>query len=399
MLTTRLYAWSREHTLALDTYVAALLVVALGPLSYGVRGWPGLVFGVLSLAPLAVRRRWPVAVLAFVLAVSLAQVVALPGVLPANVAQPFVLYTVAAHVTSFRIRLVALGFGLLGSLLVVLRLSAQEDWASALAISGSLAVFMSLVWAMGNLVRGREAMVDELRRANASLEHEREQRDLVAAQRERVRVARDVHDIVAHSLSVVVVQADGAAYAAEHSPDWGPGAAADALTAIGETAQAALAETRNVVAVLRDDEGESTASTAAGLTDIHELIESVRSAGLQVVLDADITESAEMGEETSLTAYRVVQEGLTNVLKHAGPDASGSVRLERTPGGVRVTVTDDGVGLAVPLNGAGSGLKGMRERVLACGGEFVAGPRAAGGFAVTATLPARSPAIVDAGRG
>lgn len=399
MLTARLYAWSRRHALAIDTVTAALLVLALAPLSGESHGPAGWVFGTLTLAPLAVRRRWPVGVLVVVVVLSLVQVAVLPGVLPANVSAPIVLYTVAAHVPSFRVRLAALGSGLIGSVLAGGWTNGSPQAPStAVTIAVSLSAFMTLVWVVGNLVRGREEMVAQLRSANELLEAEREQRDLLAAQRERVRVAREVHDIVAHSLSVVVIQADGASYAAQNAGTWDRESAAAALTAIGDTARLALGETRRVVAVLREGDAEPGPAHGRGLPDIEDLIGAVRAAGLPVTSDVPADLPA-VTDEVAFTAYRVVQEALTNVIRHAGDDATGRVSLEPVPGGLRVTVSDDGTA-PVPEAGAadveGNGLQGMRERVLASGGQFLAGPRAVGGFAVTATLP--SAGATESGR-
>lgn len=396
MLTARLYTWSRAHTLLIDSVVAGLLFLTTGLLAAAATGWPGLLVAVLTIAPLAVRRRWPVLVMAWVVAVSLLQLVLSASPSPVNVVQPLVLYTVAAHVDSFRVRLAALGFGLLGAVLAAMRWFTNASGAADIVVSAiGLSIFMTLVWVLGNLVRGRESMVTELRAANDALEREREQRDLLAAQRARVAIARDVHDIVAHSLSVVVVQADGAGYAAEHAERWQRADAAQALTAIGLTAREALAETRRVVAVLREDEGLPHEAAPGrpdprGLADIPRLVASVRAAGL-TVQDGSLPGGGDVAPETGLTAYRVVQEGLTNVLKHAGPTAQAQVCVERLPGLLRVTVSDTG-GPAPPLVGdgdrmPGSGLVGMRERVAAAGGQLVAGPRAGGGFTVTATLP------------
>jgi signal transduction histidine kinase len=228
--------------------------------------------------------------------------------------------------------------------------------------------------------------MDRLQQANEALARDREQRDQLVAERERLAIARDVHDVVAHSLSVVVVQADGASYAAEHADRWTRDEAVAALTAIGQTARVALAETRRVVGVLREDSGSADHGSEPGLADLDRLVAAVRSAGVPV--DATLPEvDPDVAADVQLAAYRVVQEGLTNVLKHAGAEARSEVLVERVPRGLRVTVADDGLGGSARSDGPGSGLAGMRERVAATGGHLVAGPRARGGYAVTATLP------------
>ena len=147
------------------------------------------------------------------------------------------------------------------------------------------------------------------------------------------------------------------------------------------------AETRRVVGVLREDSGHADAAPEPGLADIDRLVSAVRSAGVPVRATLPDSAPDDVAAEVQLAAYRVVQEGLTNVLKHAGADARGEVLVERVPGGLRVTVADDGLGGSAPSDGPGSGLAGMRERVAAAGGQLVAGPRTRGGYAVTATLP------------
>ena len=317
---------------------------------------------------------------------SLLQLAVLSPPLPADVVPPFVLYTVAAHVGDRWIRATAVGAALLACVLGPWRWYASEgDPRTAAWLSVALAVFLGVLWLLGDLVRAREGTLLRLREANEALARDREQRDQLVAQRERLAVARDVHDVVAHSLSVVVVQADGASYAAAHAERWTRDEAAAALAAIGRTARGALAETRRVVGVLREHE---PSEPTPGLADIDRLVEAVRAAGVPVSATLPPLEPDGVPAEVQLAAYRVVQEGLTNVLKHAGVDASGEVLVERVPGGLMVTVADDGLGGSAPVvDGPGSGLAGLRERVAATGGHLVAGPRTRGGYAIAATLP------------
>ena len=339
MLTSRLYAWSRAHVAIVDRLIMLGMLATFGFASvasaYG--GLPAF-FSVATIALLAFRRRWPVAVMVVMVVLSLAQVVLVPTLLPANVAQLYVIYTVAAHVPSFRTRLVALGFGFLGSILGALRFEAGSLGRVAFS-AFFLALAVGLVWVVGNLIRGRESIIEQLSESNAILRRDREQRDLIAAQGERAKMAREMHDIVAHSLSVVVVQAHGGAYAAEHAERW---ERADATRTLSP-----------------GDRG--------GLT-----------------------------RDVDLAAYRVVQESLTNVLKHAGTGATAHVDVTRVPGALRVSVSDDGEGGRAAGDGLGNGIVGMRERVSASRGQLLAGPRAGGGFAVTATIPVADVAPVPA---
>jgi len=390
MLTPRLYAWTRAHEVIVDALIAAGLYLTFG--LFSTAAGLGLLadgFSLVSLALLVVRRRWPVAVLAAMVVVGLAQFALVPTLLPANVAEVYLVYTVAAHVTSFRTRLVALGCGLLGAALGALRLGPLDPTLAGRAFSAlALGILVMLAWVVGNIIRGRESIITQLSESNRLLQRDREQRDLIAAQHERARIAREMHDIVAHSLSVVVVQADGGAYAAEHASHWERADAAGTLETIAGTARSALAETRRLVGVLRDDGAAVDLSPLAGLADLGSLVDGVRSSGLTVTTQAPEGATLEdLPRSVDLAAYRVIQESLTNVLKHAGPDATAHVEVQFLPGRLRVVVTDDGRGSASRDDGGGHGIVGMRERVASTGGTLLAGGRPQGGFSVVATLP------------
>ena len=200
-----------------------------------------------------------------------------------------------------------------------------------------------------------------------------------------------MHDIVAHSLSVVVVQADGAAYTAEHSADFSREHAQRALTTIGTTAREALSETRRLVGVLRTAEDEGGDPTdlvytpTETLADLPDLVDRVAASGIDVTLDQLVDVSA-VPRETGLAAYRIVQESLTNVIKHAGSGARVRVRVD-ADAQLRVEIRDDGRGAAARDDGDGHGLIGMRERAASVGGTMTAGPASGGGYLVTADLP------------
>ncbi|MEO3936163.1 sensor histidine kinase [Dermatophilaceae bacterium Soc4.6] len=390
MLTTRLYAWTRAHPTVVDSALAVALYLSFGLVSTAAGlGLAAEVFSLVSLALLVVRRRWPVAVLGAMVVVGLAQFTLVGTLLPANVAEVYVVYTVAAHVASFRTRLVALACGLLGAALGALRLGGSDATLGAKAFSAlALATLVMLTWVVGNIIRGRESIIAQLSESNALLQRDRDQRDLIAAQHERARIAREMHDIVAHSLSVVVVQADGGAYAAEHASRWERADAAVTLETIAGTARSALAETRRLVGVLRDDGAAVDLSPLAGLADLDSLVDGVRSSGLAVTTQVPPPALLEvLPRDVDLAAYRVIQESLTNVLKHAGPDATADVEVLSLPGLLRVVVTDDGVGGASRDDGDGHGIVGMRERVTSSGGTLLVGSRPQGGFSVVATLP------------
>jgi signal transduction histidine kinase len=228
-------------------------------------------------------------------------------------------------------------------------------------------------WMLGVLVRFRRDAA-ALAGRNAALERQAEQ--AVAA--ERARIARELHDIVAHHLSVVVLQAAGAR--ASGRPADG------ALQKIEHSGREALTEMRRLLAVLREPREETGRHPQPGVGELPALAESVRAAGLAVdlVLDGD---HVTLPAAVDVSAYRIVQEALTNVLKHAGP-ARAEVAVGCADGAVTIEVTDDGAG--IPASGAqtgGQGLTGMRERVAIFGGELLTGPRPGGGYTVRARLP------------
>lgn len=233
-------------------------------------------------------------------------------------------------------------------------------------------------------MRSRRAVLSRLEEQNAALRRDRDQRAQLAAQQERGRIARDMHDIVAHSLSVIVVQADGASYAAGLDQMSTSPRGREALDTIATTAREALSETRRLVGVLRDAGQDTDYVPTAGLDGLPELLDRLRASGLDVSC-AVSGQPRPIAREVDIAAYRFVQESLTNVLKHGGPGARARVLIEHGPV-LRVSVTDDGRGAAADHDGEGNGIIGMRERAAAVGGALTAGPRPGGGFAVTARM-------------
>jgi len=253
--------------------------------------------------------------------------------MPSKIAALVSAHAVASHSTRPRMRHLGLAAALLGGLLATLDWEGYRD--TSLSGRIMLVVFFSgtafVCWLAGDLARKRRELVARLREQNEALRRDRDQRARIAAQDERTRIAREMHDIVAHSLSVVVVQADGASYAASHSSDFDREQATATLTTIGTTAREALAETRRLVGVLRtaDDDVDATAGgyrPTETLTDLPALVERVASSGIDVRLD-DAVDPTTVPRETALAAYRIVQESLTNVIKHAGPRAAVRVTL------------------------------------------------------------------------
>ena len=396
-LAARIDEWSREHPRLLDLTLAGLLWLVFGLLS-ALAGLTAFLIATATLLPLAVRRRHPTGLLVWSAAVFAVQLALLPMPLPANVAQAIAVYTVAAHVASLPVRLLALGAALIGTVLAAFRWALPPDnMANVRSIAVSVGVISVLVWVIGNLVRGRQANSRALREANARLEESRVQRERFAAQQQRVSVAREIHDVVAHSLTVVIVQADGAEYASEHAQPWDRTDAGKVLATIGRTARSALTEVRSVIDVLRETgEPDEPQGARAGAAELRHLIDSVRAAGLPVEVDADPAAFDEIPAPVDFAVLRVVRESLTNVLKHAGPNATAHVVIEQKAGALRVRIEDDGVGEhggapAAHASQTGHGIDGMRERLRVLGGVLEAGPCRGGGFAVDAAIPHGSP--------
>ncbi|MFI6596632.1 sensor histidine kinase [Nonomuraea sp. NPDC050536] len=295
-----------------------------------------------------------------------------------NFAALLALYTVAAHrlpqvslVTTLPVVVVWWQSALLGP--------ADLAWPSI--VQGSLVV--AIAWAFGNSTRLLAERNRRLAGLAERLRQEQEDRARRAVTQERVHIARELHDIVAHHISVIAVQAGLARYVSLSDP----ATARTALATIADTSSEAMGEMRRLLAVLRieaDDEGDSY-DPAPGLERLGQLVERMRSAG--VAVDVEITGSARpLSPGIDLCAYRVIQESLTNVLKHAGP-AHAWVALRYSVDELELRITDDGHGAAAVTEPDGHGLIGMRERVKLYRGTVVAGARPQRGFEVVVTLP------------
>ncbi len=380
----------RPSALAFDI-VLALVFIGLGAVLLTVLAQHekpvDYLFVIAQCAPVALRRRFPKAALGLVYAVALIQAVS--GVLIGmyNAAVPFALYTAVGY-TGRRFGRTALAGGLaligVGAATdwwrwIDQQLTTGELWLRPFTTVG-MALVMVAAWALGERLRsarwGRIALAERADR----LLREREQQAALAAAAERARIAREMHDVIAHGLSVMIAQADGAAYVVEQSPTM----AKKAVEQISVTGREALAQMRDLLGLLRTDGESAGARPQPDLADLDGLVEQVRDGGAEVSLVRG--EPGPLPALVSLTAYRIVQEGLTNARKYGGPPMEVSV----TPadGGLAVTVRDAGRSEpAMTDDGPGYGLLGMRERVLAVGGTLTAGPTAAGGFEIAAWLP------------
>jgi signal transduction histidine kinase len=395
-----LYAWLRSHRLFVDCVLAvALGVLGIGQLRHG--AWTQLPAWILLVSAVAVRRK--IAVTAFYIG-ALGGAVQVAGgellraaPLPSDIAMPVLLYTVAAYRprrASVPALLVCLAGSAVAAATVWMPLNSPNRPFGQVAFADALlSGCILLAWVLGDSMRYRRGYYAALEDKAARLEAERHAQAKIAAAAERARIARELHDIVAHHVSVMVVQADGARYALRTDP----GRAETALTAISATGRQALTEMRRLLGVLRSAGEQSGLAPVPGLGELRELLDQARAAGLEVSYTLSGT-PRELTEGAELAAYRVVQESLTNTRKHGGLAATAAVRLRYEPEGLIVEVTDDGI--ASPGNEpAGHGLAGMRERIAMYGGTVQAGPLPGGGFGVTAYLPCLSAADAPSAHG
>ncbi|MGW5194754.1 sensor histidine kinase [Kribbella sp. NPDC004138] len=374
---------------AFDLLLAGSLCMVFGFLSLAQAHLSGiLAFGML--APLIWRRTHPELVFFGVCAVAVLQWLGGVQLMPGNVGLLVALYAISVY-GDVRLSRIALGIGGLGVLMATSRYWANSDWKQQVTMMVALGALVFGVWAFGERRRTRGLYVAQLEERAAQLERDRDREAKLAVGNERTRIAREIHDVVAHGLSIMIVQADGGLYAADQSPD----AAKKALATIGDTGRASLTEMRKMLGLLKQDEQHdldpNQPRPQPGVSSLPELIDNVREAGLNVTYDVT-GEPRDLPALLGLTAYRIVQEGLTNTLKHAGPGARTSVTLDFGREMLTVVVTDDGRGAGVaPSADPGHGLVGMRQRASVSGGTVSAGPKAGGGYEVIARLPYNLP--------
>ena len=366
--------------------MVALAVATVAHLSTGVQRsvsastllWPAIL-----LCPLLGRRRAPVAVLASLMALSAAAALGLPtglGPVPGQLAPlaGAVLLVALATVAVHRPR----AFGLIGAVVlsawgpaVLLQWSPGEPSATGVGLWCCAVVAAALA---GMYTQMRRAYVGALRERAARLEHERDQQARMTAAEERARIARELHDVVSHNLAVIVALADGAAATA---PDPGAGL----MRQVASTGRQAIDEMRLILGLLRDDEAVSW-SPQPGIAQLSELIAETRATGLPARLVVT-GPRRDLGPGLELTVYRIVQEALTNVRKHARGATRAQVRLDYQDEHLEVEVADDGLA-ARPGDAVGHGLTGMGERAAAFAGTLDAGPAAEGGWRVRVLLTA-----------
>lgn len=385
----RIYAWLRAHPLLVDS-ACALPVFALGLLQLvsQVRGGPSrqlwaLVVVALLSAGMALHRVRPMTAALLVVVGGLLQLVHDDMVTVADYAMIVVLYTAAKSGPGWLSR-TGLALTVIGPAALLARFPYADgvSFRSNVFGFGFIVVCLAIAWVLGDSMRTRRAYYAELEERATRLEFERDQQAQIAGAAERARIARELHDVVAHNVSVMVVQADGAAYALDASPD----RAREALGAIATTGREALAEMRRLLGVLRSQSESDEYVPQPGVDQLDDLVEQVRGTGLEVDLAVEGV-PVELPQSVALAAYRIVQEALTNTRKHAGPGAGATVRVGYGEDGLEMEIIDDGRGAAAPGDGLGHGLVGMRERVAMLGGRLHTGPDAGGGWAVRALLP------------
>jgi signal transduction histidine kinase len=347
---------------------------------------------VLGAAALILRRRAPMGILAATVALSLVELVTADPRAPVSMSAVVALFAVASTTdrpTTWRVGLLTMTL-LTGAAMLAgpLPWYAQENLG--------LFAWTGMAAAAGDAVRSRRAFVDAIRERAERAERTREEEARRRVAEERLRIARDLHDVVAHHIALVNVQAGVAAHVMDKRPDQ----AKEALSHVREASRSALNELRATVGLLRQSgDPEAPTEPAPGLARLDELADTFRNAGLPVEV-ARADHGTALPAAVDLAAYRVIQEALTNVQKHAGHQAKAEVSVVRVGPNVEITVLDDGTGddAGVEDDGhGGHGLLGMRERVTALGGTLSAGLRYGGGFRVHAILPVKNRAMTAAG--
>jgi signal transduction histidine kinase len=420
-LGARLTAWGGNRLSAAEQRYDVILALALavsGGLSallYGAAQFyddpaPVWVSALLVLAgalPLAVRRRWPLVIAVVAAAVFAAtQILRVPDILVSNIELFIALYTAGAWAHNrlramlVRVVIIAAMFGWLfwlfatqGSMAnTFLSDDPKGALVSPMVAFGLIQVFTNVLYFFGAYYLGERAWTatrqrDQLAQRTAELEAERERTGAQAVALERLRIARELHDVVAHHVSVMGVQAG----AARRQLTRDPARAAEALGAVETSARDAVEELQQILTTLRDDDTESAAESPStrGVGQLEPLAREAAATGLPTTFSI-VGEPFPLPPTVDLSLYRIAQEAITNSLKHAGAGASADVRLRYLPGTVELEVTDDGVG-ARRGRGSRLGQLGMRERVGAVGGTIEFGPRERGGYLVRASIPVATP--------
>lgn len=386
-------SWLRQHRWVTDLLVGIVIVgyetmyIALihHQRDLGASAIFAVAAALLMLPAYALRRRWPITMFAAVYAISWAQTGFGLGLAPGCMAMmALVLFNLASH-RNWTIILPALTVS--SAWIITGAWPMVNDDTLRIGEVGLIVLGAVVIASLGALARHRRGHMTALQDRADQLARERDAREAIAAAEERARIAREIHDIVSHSLGTMVVMADGAAQTVASSPEQ----AGHAMERVRDTGRDAMGEMRRMLDVLRDDSSASR-SPQPGLGRLDRLIDEARQTGLRVDLNIE-GEPVALPAGLDLAAYRIVQESLTNARKHGGPLLSVvTVTLSYAPTVLSLHIVDDGSPAAtgsaaeVPWT-TGHGLVGMRERASAYGGSLEAGPRTGGGFEVHAVLP------------
>jgi signal transduction histidine kinase len=385
--------WLKAHPLVADVLLAVVVTATLLPAQWLTPPGEadtqfrdpdllGAVLLVLSSAPVVWRRRNPLGVLVVLGMAGIAyEALGYPSTW-APIGILIGLYSTAAHLERKR-SLRAAAFVAVG--LVVVLLTAR--WEVSIGTIASNVIIFGTVWLIGDNLQTRRAYVASLQERAERAEETRVAEAQRAVAEERTRIARELHDVVAHSMSVMLVQTG----AARRVLDTDPALAAESLKAVEATGRDAMTEMRRLLGVLRQDGTPAALAPQPSLAGLAGLVAQFTDAGMAVSLQVDGAERA-LPASVELSAYRIVQEALTNALKHAGPNVSVTVCIRYRDDDVEVVVADDGRGITGD-DGRGHGLLGMRERVEVFGGDLTTGPRVGGGFEVRARLPVPEAAL------
>jgi len=352
------------------------LIGLLGSYFHGSFAWFGVVLVVIEAAPLWWRRRFPVPVLALVVFAEVAKWALQVSNDPSGPALVFAVYAVSVYDRTRARFFVAVAAIVIIALAVALLVLGQFPVSRTLIPAGATSL---VAWVIGDYIRGRRAFLMELIvRHRRESEASRRQ----AVEDERLRIARELHDVVAHNVSLMAIQAGAARVAGNVD-----GEAQKALQSIEVSARDTLAELNRLLGVLRNEPGQPELSPQPGLEQIDSLLKAANDAGLEVALKTTGTQRP-LPAALDLTAYRIVQEAITNALKHAHASRL-EVRVAYLPDALELTIRDNGEGgsEAAVRSSTGHGLIGMRERVALFGGELEAGTSDVGGFTVRSRLP------------
>lgn len=335
------------------------------------------ILAILICAPILTHRKFPIASLAICLAAVLAyapgRFAAYPG---------FAVFVLVFDITLHSRRQIAFAALIASAAAMAGAVATQPSSVASFGTWVGTELGVLVAWLAGENVRGRRAAWSALQDRAERLERDQAEQAQRAVAQERLRIARELHDVIAHSMSVIAVQSA----VGHHVMDDQPQQARQALAAIEAISRSALTEMRRLLGVLRQEgEPQGSLSPAPGLADLAMLASQVQEAGLNVWMRVD-GERFAVPAGVDLSAYRIVQEALTNVIKHAA-SADAHVSVSYRPGSLGLEITNDGAVAPAAAASSGHGLIGMRERVAVYGGEFTAGPRPEGGYRVHASFP------------